>query len=87
MLLFHIKDFSCHVTLLLKRKLQHEGHKWAISGIFCGSVGQVGQQVQPTFNPDCRQSRVYMPITSAMPKYHSNFPIALYAHLEAPHAG
>ena len=24
--LFHIKNFSCHVTLLLKRKLQHVGH-------------------------------------------------------------
>ena len=30
---FHIyqKKFSCH-TLLLKRKLQHVGHKWVICG-------------------------------------------------------
>ena len=40
--LFHIKNFSCHVTLLLKRKLQHVGHKWVIFGLFCGSVGQMG---------------------------------------------
>ena len=31
--LFHIKSFSCHVTILLKRKLQHVGHKW----VMCGS--------------------------------------------------
>ena len=30
MALFHIKNFSCHVTLLLKRKLQHVSHKWVI---------------------------------------------------------
>ena len=24
---------------------------WVISGLFCGSVGQTGRQVQPTFNP------------------------------------
>ena len=63
MALFHIKNFSYHVTLLLKRKLQHVGHKWVIcgsqvghmwvtSGLFDGSVGQMGRQVQPTFNPD-----------------------------------
>ena len=41
MALFHIKNFSCHVTLLLKRKLQHVGHKWVICGSHpdC-SVGQ-----------------------------------------------
>ena len=44
-------------TLLLK-KLEHVGHKWVIhmwvtSGLFCGSVDQMGQQqVLPTFNPD-----------------------------------
>ena len=43
--IYGIKHFSCHVTLFLKRKLQHVGHKWVISGFFCGSVGQMGQQV------------------------------------------
>ena len=28
-------------TLLLQRKLQHVGHKWVISALFCGSVGQM----------------------------------------------
>ena len=27
-----------------------EGHMWVTSGLLCGSVGQVGQQVKPTFN-------------------------------------
>ena len=31
------QKFSCHVTLLLKRKLQHVGHMWVISRC---SVGQ-----------------------------------------------
>ena len=26
------QNFSCHVTLLLKGKLQHVGHKWVICG-------------------------------------------------------
>ena len=39
------KKFSCHVTLLLKRKLQHVGHMWVTSELFCGLVGQMGQQV------------------------------------------
>ena len=52
MALFHIKIF--HVMLAtyitLKRKLQHVhgsqvGHMWVTSGLFCGSVGQMGQQV------------------------------------------
>ena len=30
--LFYIKNFSCHVRLLLKRKLQHVCHKWVIQG-------------------------------------------------------
>ena len=29
----------------------------------------------------CMPCLVYMPIKSAMPKYHSKFPIAFYAHL------
>ena len=27
-------------------------HMWVTSGLFCGSVGQMDQQVRPTFNPD-----------------------------------
>ena len=27
------------------------GHVWVTSGLFCRPVGQMGQQVQPTFNP------------------------------------
>ena len=26
------------------------GHMWVTSGLFSGLVGQIGQQVQPTFN-------------------------------------
>ena len=35
------QKFSCHVTSLLKRTLQHVGHKWVICGLHpdC-SVGQ-----------------------------------------------
>ena len=42
--------FSCYVALLIKRNLQHVGHKWVI----CGSHPDcsVGQQVRHTFNPD-----------------------------------
>ena len=51
MALFHIKNFSCHVTYCLK-ELQHVGYKWVIYGSHpdC-SVGQMGQQMQPSFNP------------------------------------
>ena len=53
MALFHIKIFSCHVTLLLKRKLQHVGHKWVMCGSHLGCcVDKMGQQMRPTFNPD-----------------------------------
>ena len=45
--------------LLLKKKISicgsQVGHMWVTSGLLCGSVGQMGQQVWPTFNPvvDC----------------------------------
>ena len=45
------KFFMSYVTLHLKRKLQQVGHMWVTSRLFCGSVGQMGQQVWPTFNP------------------------------------
>ena len=56
MVLFHIKKSSRHVTLLLKRKLPTCGSQvgciWITSGLFCGSVSQMGQQVRPTdFQP------------------------------------
>ena len=44
--LFHIY-VMLHYTF--KRKLQYVGHKWVMSGLFCGSVGQMGQQVWSTF--------------------------------------
>ena len=41
--LFHIKNFSSHVTLAtFKRKLQHVGHKWVTSRLFFGSDGSTG---------------------------------------------
>ena len=40
MVLFHMKNFSYHVTLATyKRKLQHVGHMWVTSELFCGSNG------------------------------------------------
>ena len=56
MALFHIKNFSYHVTLTTYKKKtstcgSQVGHMWVTSGLFCGSVGQMGQQVWPTFNP------------------------------------
>ena len=57
-ILFHItekKFVSRYYTLLLKRKNfmcgSQVGHIWVTSRLFCGSVGQMGQQVQLTFNP------------------------------------
>ena len=47
--LFHIKNFSCHVTLAtFKKKSSTCGsqvdHMWVTSRLFHGSVGQMGQQ-------------------------------------------
>ena len=44
------KKFSCHVTLAtFKMKTPacglQVGHMWVTFGFFCGSVGQMGQQV------------------------------------------
>ena len=49
MALFHIKSFSCPVTILLKRKCQHMGgHKWVICGSHPGcSVGQWVDRCDP----------------------------------------
>ena len=56
MALFHIKSFSCHVALATFKKTStcgsQVGHMWVTSRLFCGSVGQMGQQVQPALNPD-----------------------------------
>ena len=38
MVLFHIKKFSYHVTLLLKENFS----MWVTSGLFCGSNGSAG---------------------------------------------
>ena len=49
---------SCYITF--KKRNQHVGHKWVsgsqvgqwvTSKLFCGSMGQMGQQVWPAFNP------------------------------------
>ena len=50
MALFHIKNFSCHVTIAtFKRKTSGKGSQvgrmWVTSRLLCGSVGQIGQQV------------------------------------------
>ena len=56
MALFHTKKFHGHITLLLKKVTStcgsQVGHMWVASGLFCGSLGQMGQQVWPTFNPE-----------------------------------
>ena len=46
----HIKNFSCHVSHF-KMKTSIYARSWVTSSLFCGSMGQIGQQVQPTFNP------------------------------------
>ena len=49
--LFHIKSFSYHVTILLKKKTNiwgsQVGHMWVTSRLFCGSVGQIGNRCDP----------------------------------------
>ena len=45
MALFHIKIFSCHVALLLKRKLQHVGHIYIVQWV------KWVNSVRLTFNP------------------------------------
>ena len=46
------QKFSCYVTLATFAKMcgSQMGHMWITSGLFCRSVGQMGQQVRPTFN-------------------------------------
>ena len=44
------QKFSCHVTLATFKKKtstcgSQVGHMWVTSRLFCGSVGQMGQQV------------------------------------------
>ena len=55
MTLFHIKKFSAMLLASFKKKTSicgsQVGHMWVRPGLFCESVGQMGQQVQPTFNP------------------------------------
>ena len=45
---------SCYNTFKTKTLTcgSQMGHMWVTSGLFCRSVGQTGQQVWPTFNPD-----------------------------------
>ena len=46
-------SISKNFYVILLKKLQHVGHKWVICGshLDC-SVGQMGQQVRPSFNPN-----------------------------------
>ena len=53
---FHIyqKIFMSCITFKKKTSTcrSQVGHMWVTSGLFCGSVNQMGQQVRPTVNPD-----------------------------------
>ena len=48
--------FSMSFYITFKKKTlacgSQVGHMWVTSGLLCGSVGQVGQQVWSTFNPE-----------------------------------
>ena len=48
---------SCYITFKKKTSTcgLQVGHMWVTSGLFCGSVDQMGQQVRPTFNPTREQ--------------------------------
>ena len=35
----------CQTLATFKKKFQHVGHMWVTSRLFCGSVGQMGQQM------------------------------------------
>ena len=44
---------SCYISYFKQKTSTCEpqvGHMWVTSGLFCGSVGQMGQQVLLTFN-------------------------------------
>ena len=50
-----LKYNCCEASLLSQAVLKHVVSKenfnmWITSGLFCGSVGQMGQRAQPTFN-------------------------------------
>ena len=47
---FILKNSVCGTSSVSRRNTQ-VGHLWITSGLLCGSVGQVDQQVWPTFNP------------------------------------
>ena len=51
--LYLIFSMSFYITFKKKTLARGSqvGHMWVTSGLLCGSVGQVGQQVWPTFNP------------------------------------
>ena len=53
---------SCYITFKKKTSTygSQVGHMWVTSGLFCGSVGQMGHQVWPTFNPGFFYSRNYV---------------------------
>ena len=51
--LFHIMMMSCYITFKMKTSTcgSQVDHMWVTSGLFCGSVSQMGQQMRYTFNP------------------------------------
>ena len=55
--------FSMSFYTTFKKTLacgSQEGHMWVTSGLLCGSVGQVDQQVWPTFNPVSNNSFIML---------------------------
>ena len=68
MALSYIKSFSCHVTVLLKRKLQHVCHKWVMGHIrivlwAIGSNGSTGAtHFQPWFTVAISLSVVHIAV-------------------------
>ena len=68
--------FSMSFYITSKKKTlacgSQEGHMWVTSGLLYGSLGQVGQQVWPTFNPD----KVYIKplVINSLGRGHTHIP-------------
>ena len=90
MALFHIKNFSYHVTLATFKKKtstcgSQVGHMGVTSRVFCESVSQIGQQMQTTFNPVLcafvnSPSYVYVPMVPhmAIPSWSSPYMVYVF---------
>ena len=53
-------------------------HMWVKSGLLCGSVGQVGQQVWPTFNQDKRYPIAFWALLLLHSWRQNNYKLASY---------